>query len=487
MTRFVSTRGGTDPVDFETAVTRGFAADGGLFVPREIPLVSQDRLEAWSDLAFPDLAFEILSLFIGQEDIPGPTLKRLINKSYQGFGHPESAPVIPLDHGRRHFILELFHGPTLSFKDMAMGFLINCLDYFLSRRGERLNLVVATTGDTGPAAAYASAGKKSIDCWVLYPEGMISEEQERQFTTLEADNVHGVGVGHCPDGGDDLDLAVAGLFADEEVKARLCLSSVNSINWGRVMVQAVHYFYAYLRTAETIGQPVAFAVPTGAFGNLFGGYLARAMGLPVGAFICVNNINAAAHNLLAEGVFAKAGLRPTVSSAIDIVAPYNVWRWLYFAAGRDPGKIRAWMADFRNKGRAELDLETWRAVKEGFIPMVVDDDQTLARMARTFDGGRGYLLDPHGAVALAGGMAAAAELPREMKIISLATAHPAKFPEVVRRALNKDDLPAEAIHPSLERAKNHCRRVRLCRGDDLPEALIRSMTAVMDRREPQEA
>ncbi|MBT8361935.1 MAG: threonine synthase, partial [Deltaproteobacteria bacterium] len=243
MIRYVSTKGGIAPENFDDAVLQGFAADGGLFVPDRIPTVSLKQLEQWADFDYVELAEAVLSAYIDPTIIPRNDLKKLLNASFLEFEIAEKIPVIPLGDNNI-FIMELFHGPTLSFKDVAMGFLIQTMDYFLAKRAERLSLVLATTGDTGPAAAHASVGKKTIDCWPLYPLGMISEEQRRQMTTLSAANVHPVGVQHCPNGGDDLDIVVSRLFADSERKKRLNLSSVNSINWCRVLVQTVHYFHA---------------------------------------------------------------------------------------------------------------------------------------------------------------------------------------------------------------------------------------------------
>ena len=250
MSEYVSTRGGIAPVGFDEAVLAGFARDGGLFVPRAIPRISRDRLESWAGLSYPDLAFKMLSLYIDEAVIPAGDLKQLIATSFQDFEHPDIMPLVPLQGDGNLFVMELFHGPTLSFKDIAMGFLVNTMDYLLQRRGGHLNLVLATTGDTGPAAAHAAAGKAGIDCWPLYPRGMISEEQERQMTTLNAANVHAVAVEDCPDGGDDLDLVVAGLFDDADLVRELELSSVNSINWGRVLMQSVHYAYGYLKACQ---------------------------------------------------------------------------------------------------------------------------------------------------------------------------------------------------------------------------------------------
>ena len=483
MLRFVSTKGGVAPVDFETAVLQGYAADGGMFVPEAIPRVAPEKLQQWSGLNFEDLAFEILSLFIDRSIVSADELKLLLHNSFSTFEHPQIVPVVPL--GTRHglHVMELFHGPTLSFKDMAMGFMVNCVDFFLQKKGARVSLLVATTGDTGPAAAYASAGKQSIDCWVLYPRGMISEEQERQMTTLEASNIHAVGVDGCPNGGDDLDLVITQMFADEDLKKRLQLSSVNSINWCRVMVQTVHYFFGYFRVVDTVGERVVFSVPSGAFGNLFGGYLARMMGLPVETFVCANNDNATLHRAFSSGKFTKKDLKQTVSSAIDIVIPYNFWRYLYFACGRDHSKIRQWMADFQDHGGIQLDPHTASEVKKGFTSTSITDEQTLLTMATVYKHHAGYLLDPHAAVAVAAIDKLSSEFNSDTKVVCLATAHPAKFPNAIRKALALDGpLPEGAKHKSIEAAKDLFQRCRSCDCTQLTHALHHAMESVAKMR-----
>ncbi len=483
MTHFVSTKGGVAPVDFETAVLQGFAADGGLFIPETIPRITEERLREWSGLSFVDLAFEILSLFIERKIISADELRGLLRDSFNTFEHPDVIPVVGLGTKPNTYILELFHGQTLSFKDVAMGFLVNTVDFFLKRKNDWVSLVVATTGDTGPAAAQASVGKESIECWVLYPAGMISQEQERQMTTLEAPNVHAVGVNGCHDGGDDLDLVLARMFADDTLKKQLRLSSVNSINWCRVMVQAVHYFYGYFRVVDRVGEEVVFSVPSGAFGNLFGGYLARTMGLPVKAYICANNQNATLHRVLSTGLFTKEDLKPTVSSAIDIVVPYNFWRYLYFASGRDDGKIRQWMDEFKNQGSVQLDSRTADEIQQGFISASITDEQTLSTISDVYRGLDGYLLDPHAAVAVAAADMFADTFGVDTKVVCLATAHAAKFPDVIRKALAVDgELPEQAVHQSIEAAKDLCRHVRLCDCTKLAPALTRAMQSVTKYR-----
>jgi threonine synthase len=337
--------------------------------------------------------------------------------------------------------------------------------------------VLATTGDTGPAAAWASAGKKTIDCWPLYPRGMITEEQERQMTTLNANNVHPVGVENCADGGDDLDLVVAKLFADRELKDKLNLSSVNSINWCRVMVQSVHYFYGYYRAVERVGDEVNFSVPSGAFGNLFGGYLARSMGLPVKKFICANNANHALHTVFSSGVFAKKDLVQTLSSAIDIVVPYNFWRFLYYASGSDSEKLKSWMDEFQSNSQVELDAETLVTIQNGFASVTISDVKTGQTIKDTFEKCAGYLLDPHTAVAVAAVNTLKDSLSEHTKTICLATAHPAKFPEITRACLGAgSELPDQGKHASLEKTSKVCQHLRICDLSNLEFALVEAMT-----------
>lgn len=483
MIKFVSTRGSIQPVNFDEAVLQGFAADGGLFVPDSIPVLTADQLQQFADLSFSELAFELVSLYVDRSIVPAQVLKELLDDSFRSFSHPDVVNLISISNQPDIRILELFHGPTLSFKDMAMGFLMNVVDYFLEQRQQRLNIVLATTGDTGPAAAWAAAGKKQIDCWPLYPRGMISEEQERQMTTLNAVNVHPVGVENCADGGDDLDLVVAELFTDTELKKSLGLSSVNSINWCRVMLQTVHYFYAYYRTVDKVGEPIVFSVPTGAFGNLFGGYLARSMGLPVNRFVCANNVNQALHSVFSTGVFPRKDLVQTPSSAIDIVAPYNFWRFLYFSTNRNSNQIRQWMDDFANKREAQLDAETLHVIQDGFMSASVSDQTTLDTIRNVYESEGHYLLDPHTAVAVAAIESLKADLPENVRVVCLATAHPAKFPDIIKMALGCDDvLPAAARHQSIEDAKRVCQHLRLCGLEYLKPALVKAMQEQWLRR-----
>jgi len=452
MIRYTSTRGGISPVEFDEAILQGFAEDGGLFVPETIPQITEEQLYQWSTLDYTSLAYEILSLFIDPQIIPSEQLKRLLDESFSTFQHPELMPLVDLGYNSHFYVMELFHGPTLSFKDIALGFLVRTMDYLLQKRDQQINLILATTGDTGPAAASAAAGRNTIDCWPLYPKGMISVEQERQMTTLQEGNIHPVAVEGCLDGGDDLDLVVAKMFSDHNRKTNLKLSSVNSINWCRVMVQAVHYVYGYFKACKEVGDSVIFSVPAGAFGNLCAGDLARKMGIPISTFICANNQNQTLHTTFSTGLFKKKALVQTVSSAIDIVVPYNFWRFLFFNMDFNSSKISKMMTVFQEEGEVQLDAETHESICKGFESLAISDEVTLSTIKETFSKS-GYLLDPHGAVAVAAANVLRPGLGDDTPVVCLATAHPAKFPEITRKALGVNKLPEQAVHSALEAAK----------------------------------
>ncbi len=478
MLKFVSTKGGGLPVDFETAILDGYASDGGLYVSDTLPEISIEQLREWSTLSYVDLAFEILSLFIDRSIMTEQELRKLLQDAYKSFEKEETIVLHKLKSRKDTYIMELFHGPTLSFKDIGMAFLVNLVNFFLERKGERLSVIVATTGDTGPAAAHFAANKRAIDAWLLYPKGMVTEEQERQMTTLTASNVHAVGVSNCPDGGDDLDLVISRLYENKGFKEKLKLSSVNSINWGRVMMQTVHYFYGYFQVIDEVGEQINMSVPSGAFGNLCAGTMARMMGLPIDKFVVANNQNACLHRTFSRGLFSKENIFETVSSAIDILVPYNFWRYLYFVTGRNPGKIKAWIDEFSENGKVHFDRDTLVKIKNGILSQSITDEDTLSLIKEIYTN-EAYLLDPHGAVALASADFLKDELGSK-KLICLATAHPAKFPAIIKNALKVDDLPDAARHHSIESAKKYCQRVRLCDHSHLEEALIHAMESNWD-------
>jgi threonine synthase len=474
MIEYVSNKGGHHRVDFETAVLNGRPPDGGLYVPIDLPQISLDQLRSWKHLKYTDLAYEVLSLFIDRSVVPSEDLKTILEKSFDTFFHFEKIPFHSLSSCPGVHIQELFHGPTLSFKDVAMGFVVNLFDFFLRRKGKTMTIAVATSGDTGPAATFAAKGKPSIDVWALYPEGFITEEQERQMTTIMDDNVFPVRVLGCPNGSDDLDELITSLFADKALKDALNLSSVNSLNWGRIMMQTVHYFYGYLQMVDEVGELLNFAVPAGAFGNLCAGTLAREMGLPVGKFILANNQNSCLDRMFRVGIYQKEDIIPCPSSAIDISIPINFWRYLYFITGKDGEKVKGWMEEAESTGRVVFDKETHNIFRRGFITTSISDEKTLDTIQQIYRA-EGYLLDPHAAVSVAAALDFVKDIEKGSQILCLATAHPSKFPEIICRALGSDKVPPEGMHPSIEAAKNICQKVYECHyanmHDSIPETI----------------
>ncbi len=480
MIHYKSNTGGSEVVDFETAILDGFAKDGGLYVPTQLPTISSEQLSSWSSLNYVDLAFEILSLFIDRSVMSESELKHLLQNAYLTFEKEEIIPIYKMKSRSETYVLELFHGPTLSFKDIGLAFLVNLVNFFLERKNEKLSIIVATTGDTGPAAAFYAVNKTALNAWILYPKDRITKEQERQITTIDALNVHPVAVANCPDGGDDLDLVITKLFANKSFKEKMKLSSVNSINWGRIMMQTVHYFYAYFKIADSVGEKINFSVPSGAFGNLCAGALAREMGLPVETFVCANNENACLHRIFDQGLFLKKEIQETPSSAIDILIPYNFWRFLYFTTGRDQDKIKAWMQDFKDNGALQFDPITRQEISMGIISESISDQLTLETIKRVFEE-ENYLLDPHGAVAVAASTKLESKLNKN-KLVCLATAHPSKFSNVILKALQPlDELPKKAIHPSIEIAKRRCEKLRICEYIHLEEAIKYAMLSQMEK------
>jgi threonine synthase len=473
MLKFVSNKGGGAPVDIETAILNGYAPDGGLYVPEDLPKIPVEQLEQWKHLSFKELAFEILSLFIDRSIVSAPDLKSIIENAYGTFEKEAVIPIRKLKSQKDVYIMELFYGSTLSFKDIGLSFLVNLVDFFLQRKQKRLSVIVATTGDTGPAAAAYVAGKSTLDAWVLYPKGLITEEQERQMTTLQQDNIHPVGVYNCEDGGDDLDLVISKLYANRAFKDKVNLSSVNSLNWGRIMIQTVHYFYGYFQVADKIGEAISMVVPSGGFGNLCAGGLARKMGLPVKNLVVANNKNECLNRIFSKGIFSKEPIHETVSSAIDILIPINFWRYLYFCVDKDAQKIKHWMEEFEKTGMVHFDETTFKAYKEGFLSRSVSDQSTLGIIKALFEA-EGYLLDPHTAVSLAVANTLNSEI-GDHKVVCLATAHPAKFPAIIRQALACESLPEAATHPSIEKAKRQCQKGYTADHSHLEEALLHAM------------
>jgi threonine synthase len=476
MTQYISSWGGNESVDLETAVLQGKATNGGLFVPTELPKVPTSRLESWQALSYQELAFEVLSLFIDRDTVPASDLKRLIKSSFAAFSNPETIPHHQLGDGI--VIQELFHGPTLSFKDVAMGFVVNLFDFFLTRRGQRKTLMVATSGDTGPAAAFATIGKPSLDTWLFFPEGLITTEQARQMTTIMAPNVHPVSVTGCRNGSDDLDEVIDACFLDETFRKEMCLSSVNSINWARVMTQTVHYFYGYLRHAKQVGDPVHFSVPCGAFGNMCAGSIAKRMGLPIGKLIVAHNENQTLGTVFETGVFEKNDICNTHATAIDIAVPMNFWRHVYFSLGFDTEQVSSAFEQYETAGAVTFSPKQHAKIVNGFLHHRVSDPDILDTIKSTWEEGS-YLLDPHGAVAVAAARRYRESVGAE-PIVCLATAHPAKFPNTIELALGI--IPKEGQHQSLEDALVACERKYCCDNESATKIIQETMRKVASVR-----
>ena len=428
---YISTRGKGPPLPFCETVLTGLARDGGLFLPSQIPDV-RGRLPDWSRLSYADLAYELFRLYAA--DIPAPDLRSLVDRSYAVFRHPEVTPVVAV--GPLH-ILELFHGPTLAFKDVALQFLGNLFEYVLARTGGELNIVAATSGDTGSAAIQGIRGRAHIRIFVLHPHGRVSPVQERQMTTVLDANVRNLAV----DGTfDDCQRIVKELFNDLAFRDRHHLGAVNSINWARVLAQIVYYFYAAFRVMERTGaKRVRFSVPTGNFGDIFAGYLAYRMGLPIDRLVLATNENDILTRFFQTGIYEKGKVVSTLSPSMDIQVSSNFERYLFYRAAEDTRQVCAWMDSFQRTNRLEIPMPTDAAI------IVAGRGDTAATLdtIRAYWAQHRYLLDPHSAV---GVHVAAAHLNPAAPMICLATAHPAKFGDAILRATGE----ALAHHPILD-------------------------------------
>ncbi len=435
--RYVSTRGECAPLPFRETVLKGLAPDGGLFLPESYPEAGQ-LLEQWSGLSFTGLFQELAGLFIAG-DIPQDDLRELVAQSYRSFGHPEVTPVVRVGG---HYLVELFHGPTLAFKDVALQFLGNTFAYYLARSGRRLTIAGATSGDTGSAAIHALRGKEGLEVFILFPKGRISPMQERQMTTVADANIHAIAV----EGSfDDAQSILKGMFNDREFNDAYALGAVNSINWMRVMAQVVYYFYAYFRVVEdgacALGEPVRFAVPTGNFGNIFAGYVARSMGLPVEKLILATNANDILHRFVTGGVYRKGQVAETLSPSMDIQVASNFERYLFELAGRDSAQLMNWMQELADAGEFQLAPALLERVQADFASSRVDDEATLETIREVHERD-GYLLDPHSAVGLRGAMEHGEG---GSPVICMGTAHPAKFADAIRQATGQ----APSLPPAL--------------------------------------
>ena len=422
--KYISTRGQAPALNFEDVLLTGLAPDGGLYVPETLPQFSREQIAAWSSLSYTDLAFEIVQPFVAGS-IPDADLKAIIDDSYRDFRHPAIAPLVQLGHNE--WVLELFQGPTLAFKDFALQMLGRLLDYVLEKRQQKVVVMGATSGDTGSAAIQGVKRCENVDIFILHPYQRVSEVQRRQMTTVKGDNIHNIALrGHF----DHCQAMVKASFADQGfLPEGRQLVAVNSINWARIMAQIVYYFYA----AYALGAPdrkVSFSVPTGNFGDIYAGYLAKQMGLPIEQLVVATNRNDILHRFISSNQFEKHELQHTLSPSMDIVVSSNFERMLFDCFDRDGAAIADLMQRM-NTETTSIPASAFDRVRELFASASVDDEQTVATIASVYDECE-YLLDPHSAI----GVKAARDCWRDRSVpmVTLATAHPAKFPEAVMKA-----------------------------------------------------
>ncbi|KKK25033.1 hypothetical protein P175DRAFT_0496199 [Aspergillus ochraceoroseus IBT 24754] len=492
--KYLSTRGASYGLSFEDVVLKGLASDGGLFIPEEIPALPASWESEWRDLSFEDLAFRIMSLYISPSEIPSEDLKGIIKRSYATFRHSERTPVVELDPKQNLYLLELFHGPTFAFKDVALQFLGNLFEYFLVRKNQdkqdqdrhHLTVVGATSGDTGSAAIYGLRGKKDVSIFILFPTGKVSPIQQAQMTTVLDPNVHNLTV----DGSfDDCQDIVKALFADPELNSTHNLAAVNSINWARILAQITYYFYSYFAVTKTAGftqdSQVRFVVPSGNFGDILAGWFAKQMGLAADKLVIATNENDILDRFFRSGGnYSKndsqgMGVKETHSPAMDILVSSNFERLLWFLAFQTSTassvaekrkqaseSVSGWLNQLKTQGGFSVPAAVLDAAKAEFESERVSNDETISQIRSTYNtcfpsnlgaGSAkssktgGYILDPHSAIAVNASLRSIARNPGT-KHISLSTAHPAKFASAVDLSLQGQDgysfqevLPQEFI------------------------------------------
>lgn len=430
--KYISTRGQAPALSFEDVLLTGLASDGGLYVPETLPTFSADDIRSWRGLPYHELAFHIIKPFVAGA-IDDETLQTMLRETYAGFGHTAVAPLAQLDSNE--YVLELFQGPTLAFKDFALQLLGRLLDHTLTKRDERAVIIGATSGDTGSAAIEGCRHSDRIDIFIMHPHQRVSEVQRRQMTTVLAPNVYNLAIeGNF----DDCQSMLKECFADQSfLRGERRLVAVNSINWARIMAQIVYYFYA----AINLGAPertMAFSVPTGNFGDIFAGYLAKKMGLPVSQLIVATNHNDILHRTISQNRYDPRPLMHSLSPSMDIVVSSNFERLLFDAYDRD-GAVLADLMQRMKSETVELDSTNMAKVRELFDSAAVNDEQTCDTIAKVYEE-TGYLLDPHTAI----GVKAARDCRRSKvdPMVTLGTAHPVKFSDAVEKAgLAAPELP----------------------------------------------
>jgi threonine synthase len=432
---YISTRGSAPALDFRGVTLAGLASDGGLYVPRSWPHFSADDIAALAGLDYAETAVRVMAPFVAGS-LDEEELRGLCRAAYGSFAHDAVTPLVQLDG--RHWLLELFHGPTLAFKDVALQLLGQLFERFLRGGDTNLTIVGATSGDTGSAAIEAVAGREHIRIFMLHPEGRVSDVQRRQMTTILAPNVHNIAIGGSFD---DAQAMVKRMFGDPVVTGPLTLSAVNSINWARLMAQVVYYFYAAVRLGAP-GRSVAFSVPTGNFGDVFAGYVAARMGLPVARLVVATNVNDILHRALSTGDYSAGTVTPTATPSMDIQVSSNFERLLFDLAGRDGAAIAGMMAEFERTRAMTIPADMRAGAVDLFASARVDGDGMALALAHAHDR-HAMLIDPHTAIGLAAAHDAARDLPADVPMVTLATAHPAKFRDAVEQATgSRPSLPS---------------------------------------------
>ena len=455
--KYVSTRGEAPVLAFDDVLLAGLAEDGGLYVPDSWPQFSAADLRAMAGISYAEIAYQVIRPFVGGT-IADTDLWDMIDETYAGFGHTAIAPLKQI--GANDWLMELFHGPTLAFKDFALQLIGRMFGHFLAARGERVTIVGATSGDTGSAAIESCRDRENIDIFILFPKGRVSPVQRRQMTTVDSANVHAIAVDGTFDDCQDL---VKGMFNDAQFRNAHNLSAVNSINWARVMAQIVYYIVAAVRLGAP-QRPVSFSVPTGNFGNVFAGWAAWKCGLPIDRLVVGTNRNDILFRFFETGVMKMVGVEPTLAPSMDIQVSSNFERLLFDMLGGNGSAVRDWMADFRLSGAVSVDDSRLASAHKKFSAARLDDDGTL-RVIREIYETTGVLLDPHSAI----GVDAARQCrgDKAVPMISLATAHPAKFPNAVKAATG--------IHPELPN-----RMSDLFERDEAFDTLENDIAAVQD-------
>jgi threonine synthase len=430
--RYISTRGEAPPLGFADAMLAGLARDGGLYVPESWPRLDPVTIAGFAGRPYGEVVVDVIRPFVG-DAIPEADVARMVREAYGTFRHPATVPLVQL--GASNFVLELFHGPTLAFKDLAMQLLARLMDYVLHARGERTTVVVATSGDTGGAAVEAFRGRGQVDLIALYPHERISDVQRRMMTTAQDDNIHVLAIEGTFD---DCQAIVKGLFNQHGFRDRVRLSGVNSINWARIVAQVVYYFTA----AVTLGAPqrrIAFTVPTGNFGDVYSGFVAERMGLPIDRLVVATNINDILTRTLATGTYEVRNVVPTTSPSMDIQVSSNFERLLFEAYGRDARPVRALMASLAQSRRFSISARALSEIRTYFTADRAEEEETAATI-RTVLRETGYLVDPHTAVAIA--VAEKEIRDPAIPMVVLGTAHPAKFPDAMEAACGvRPELP----------------------------------------------